>query len=178
MSQKSTQEVLTGLTLTERWHELYFDLRLSSRYHTERRRFFARLHHWFAAIAAILGSATFVALLTDAPKPLTLLLSAIVALGAGLDTVIGFAARAAAYGELARRFIELERQFIAANPDESKYAKILGERRLIEADEPPSMPLLVRRCHRDLMRQDGHPQSEWPPMGRLPRWFAQVLPHA
>lgn len=178
MVENPVHEQLSGLSLKERWHVLYFDLRLSSRYHGERRRFFARLHHWSTALAALLGSATFVALLADAPTWSSLLLSGIVAVTAAVDTAIGFSARANTYGELARRFIELEREFIAATPSEGEYTRLLGARRLIEADEPPALPALVQRCHRDLMRLDGHPESAWPRLGWFGRWFAQVLPHA
>lgn len=177
MQQPSTFEKLTGQTLDERWHVLYFDLRLGSRYHTERRRFFLRLHQWFLVLSTVLGSATFVALLAEAPKALALSLSAVVAFGTGLDAVIGFAARANTHADLARRFIELESSFLKAECNEVEFANLQSLRRAVEADEPPPMPLLIRRCHRELMRHDGHEETRWPEMTRFQRWFAQLLPH-
>jgi hypothetical protein len=168
------------MSLDERWHLLSFDLRLSSRYHAERRRFFDRLHTLVAGFSAVLGSATVVALMTDMSngKEIAVLLSFLVAVGAAMDSVMGFARKAADYGELARRFIALERAFLAIEPaTEAEYVKLVSERRAIEADEPPSMPLLVRRCHRELMRHDGYPADQWPAMTWLARCFAQLVPH-
>lgn len=177
----STQERLTGLTLDQRWHVLNFDLRLSSDYHTERRRFFDRLHNWTTAVSAILGSATVVALLDGSGlgRQIALGCSLPVAIASILDTTIGFAGKAAKHSDLARRFIELERKFILAQPDETTYAQLLAGRREIEAEEPPALPALVVRCHRELARRDGHKEGDpgMPaPLGFMRRHFAHVLP--
>lgn len=178
MTNSSAQQMLTGLTLDERWHLLCFDLRLSSRYHVERRRYFDRLHTAVAALSALLGSATVVALMSEMAngRELAIVLSLAVATGAAADSVIGFARRATDHAGLARRFIDLERRFLAADATEAAYVKLMAERRGIEADEPPAMPLLVRRCHRDLMRHDGYDESEWPKMNLFQRMCAQLLP--
>ncbi len=178
MAGPSTQQTLTGLTLDERWHLLCFDLRLSSRYHVERRRYFDRLHTAVAALSAVLGSATVVALMSEMAhgRELAIVLSLAVAAGAAVDSVIGFARRATDHAGLARRFIDLERRFLAATAAESAYVELVAERRAIEADEPPAMPLLVRRCHRELMRHDGYDESQWPKMSLFQRMCAQLLP--
>lgn len=183
MSTTSTQERLTGLTLDERWYELNFDLRLSSRYHTERRRFFRRLHTVVAGLSALFGSATVAVLLTDMPggKQVAVVLSLMVAIGAATDAVIGFSRKAEDYGDLARRFIELERRFLLSEPSEVTYLELLSERRLIEADEPPALPALVTRCHRELARHDGHKDGDAgmpAAQGFVKRNLAQVLPLA
>jgi len=182
MSQVSPQQRLTGLTLDQRWLALSFDLRLSSLYHTERKRFFNRLHTCLAAMSAVFGSATVAALLIDdmpQGKHLAIAFSFVVAVGAALDSAIGFARRANDYGDLARRFIDLERAFIAAEASEEAYARLLADRRAIEADEPPAIRALVKRCHRELAQHDGYQDGENGMPAALGFWrrhFAQVLP--
>lgn len=181
MAEQSTQERLTGCTLDERWYQLAFDLRLSGRYHTARRRFFDMLHTSVAACSAVLGSATVVALLADIPggKTLAIVFSLAVAVGAAIDSVIGFSRKAAEYGDLARRFIDLERKFLAAEPSEAAYIELLSDRRALEAAEPPAMSALVTRCHREIARHDGHRDGDAgmpAAQGFFERHFAHVLP--
>lgn len=180
MTEISSHERRTGLTLHERWVELCFDLRLGSRYHVERRRFFEHLHTVVAGLSAILGSAAVVALLTDYAygKHIAIAASALVAVAAALDSVVGFSSKARSYADLARRFMQLERQFLLAEPSEQIYAELLAQRRAIESDEPPAVPYLVRRCHHELARHDGYEPGEegYPPaMSWFTRAFAQWL---
>lgn len=180
MATTCAHERRTGLTLDERWVELCFDIRLSSLYHVERRRFFEHLHTAVASLSAILGSATVVALLADVPqgRQIAIVASGLVAIGAALDSVIGFSSKARTYADLVRRFIDLERAFLTTEPSETAYGDLLATRRAIEADEPPSVPYLVRRCHQELARRDGYKPGEegYPPqMNWFTRAFANWL---
>jgi len=180
MNELSSHQRRTGLTLDERWLELCFDIRLSSLYHVERRRFFEHLHTAVAGLSALLGSATVVALLSDLPqgKQIAIVASALVAIGSALDSVIGFSSKARAYADLARRFIDLERQLLTTEPDETAYGNVLAQRRAIEADEPPAVPYLVRRCHHEIARRDGYKPGDegYPPeMNWFTRAFANWL---
>ena len=67
---------------------------------------------------------------------------------------------------------------LAAEPSEAVSSQLFGHRLAIEADEPPAVPYLVRRCHHELARRDGYEKGEegYPPeMGWFTRAFAQWL---
>ncbi len=175
----SDQERLTGLDLEQRWHVLNFDLRLGSKYHTARLNFFDRCHTVVATLSAFLGSTTAVALLADIPggKNIAVACSLIVALGAAIDSVIGFTRKARQYGELMRDFILLEIKLIETPCSEVSYISLLKEKRLIEIKEPPGIPALADRCHIELARLDGLKDGDdgMPaPQSWLKRHFAQV----
>ncbi len=177
----SVQQRLTGKSLDERWHALSFDLRLSSRYHAERRRFFERSHAGVCALTLMLGLATLAALLMDIEngRQIAIITLLLMAVGAAVDSLLGFVRRAGECARLARRFIELECKFLGAMPTEAAYVEMFVARRKLEAEEPPALPYLVQRCHREIALHDGYEDGEDgvpKPLGFFGRVFAHVLP--
>ncbi len=165
---------MTETTLERDWRELGFDLRLCSHYHLERKRFFDWWNHVSAFLAVLLGSATAVALLATNPK-VAMVVAIAVTVIQGFNLVIGFSRQAWTHGDLYRQFIDLEIDWMKAEPSVKALSDLGAARRALEKTEPTPMPYLIRRCHIDIMRRDGNPKSEWPRLGFWQRAFANYL---
>jgi hypothetical protein len=164
-------------TILERdWRVLGFDLRLCSLYHQERRRFFERWNDLTAFLGVLLGSGTAISLLQSSPRLAVSIAFAMTVVQA-LNLVIGFSRRAWMHGDLYRSFIDLEIDWVKSTASPETLADLTVCRREVEKQEPAPMPYLVRRCHIELMRREGHPPDQWPPKLRAwQRAFAQFLP--
>lgn len=139
--------------LAVRWDAMQFDVRRSVRYHTKRRGFFDRADKWTNVIAVFFGSATIYSM--TATKPIFGIAAAIlVSLTSTVNLVVASSQRARDHADLARRFIELEKE-LYASPNEDLLRKIAHSRMSIEAEEPPVLRVLDCICHNELCKALG-----------------------
>lgn len=176
-SVTSDLQRVSGSSLPDRWYALDFDLRMSTRYHMVRKRYFDRVHTLISLANAIFGSATIAAVVASYEE-VAVSASLFVALASSIDGVIGFSQRARTHDGLARRFIELECALLESEISEDSYRKNLAARRRLEADEPPAKEWLVRRCHREIALLDGHKDGDdgVPALPAWKRFLANVFP--
>ena len=144
------------------YDDLLFEVRVSVRYHSRRQGFFQTCHSLVMTLALFGSSATLATFGAElgAGWPLwaKLLPSVIVMALVTLDLVVGFAEKAARYGDWMRRFIQLERQLeaIRGKATDEDLAKITDERLAIEAGEPPVLHVLNAICYNEMVRTMGY----------------------
>ena len=174
---------------TKRVSSLLWGVRRSVRYHDRRQGFFERWHVLVMLMALLGGSTTIAAfgsnLLESWPPLLKFLPAALITVFSAADLAIGFAAKAALYGELKRRFIRLERELLPLghdpDPPEDEINRLWQERLAIEADEPPVLFALNTICHNELLRAEGRDEKGLRQIPLLTRWLAPFCdwrPHA
>ena len=144
------------------YDDLLFEVRLSVRYHSRRQGFFQTCHSLVMAMALFGSSATMATfgaeLGADWPLWVRLLPSVIVTVLVILDLVVGFAGKAARYGDLMREFIRLERDLeaIRDKATDDDIARITGARLAIEAGEPPVLHVLNAICYNEMVSAVGY----------------------
>ncbi len=153
MPQNSGHKTSSGGSATGKQEEidrgisnLDFAVSKSIRYHSKRRRFFENLHCGSDAISAISGSAAVTALLSGDSHHIAIWLSAIVAVSASCDLVVGFSRKSQQYDALLKRFSFLLKDMKLGQSTANNLAKWTAERILIEKDEPTFLTLLVAIC--------------------------------
>jgi hypothetical protein len=163
--------------LSQSWSDLLFAVRRSIRYHSRRRMFFDRLHTITSAVGVIFGSATILAVLTEAGHPYAVLAAAVVTIFSALDLVIGTDRSARLHQDLARQFINLEKRMLslAADPTAQDLKYCTGERLDIESDEPPVLRVLDVLCHNELCRAMGRERAHMAKVAWYQRLFAQLI---
>lgn len=160
-------------------HGLLFDVRRSVRYHNRRRAFFDRMSMLNTAISLVFGSAAAASVLGDRTI-LAVSSGLIVTVCSSIDLVVGSAQKARLHYDLARRFIELEKQLVAMSPEDSSALCALKQTRLsIEADEPPVYRALDLLCRNEQLAADGWKRKKNPEqfseLTRCQRWTSQFL---
>ncbi|MCY3820880.1 MAG: hypothetical protein OXH52_16220 [Gammaproteobacteria bacterium] len=157
-------------------HDLLFAARRSVRYHMHRQRFLDRIGNWGAVATAIMGSATFAALLADYEglSAYTALATAVLSAG---EIVFRPGRHARHHNELAREFVVLEQQALRSGPDPDPETLLaLQTRRLdIEAGEPPVYRVLDAVCHDEVLRAHGYPRKHRSNTTGLQRFMMNVL---
>ena len=154
---------------------LLFGVRRSVRYHMRRCRFFDLFHSTTSVVGVIAGSSAIFAVLSEHPK-LTVAAGAIIAVASAIDLVVGTGAMARLHNDLAKKFIQLEKDIVlAGEPTEEIVRRFTGRRLEIEAEEPPVLRALDRLCHNELLRAMGYPTAEMVYIPRLHRLFAQFI---
>jgi len=156
--------------------DLLFGVRRSVRYHARRRRHFDRFHRCVTFLALLFGSATFAALIGKLESEwIALGASAIVAISAALDLVIGSTTRARDHHDFERKWIALERELIRAGDyDAEKQAVFIEKRLAIEAEEEPPMRVLDILCHNELVRSMNRDDDRYK-VGPLQRMLSQWI---
>lgn len=156
-------------------HNLLFDVRRSVRYHNRRRAFYDRMNASNTALSLVFGSAAAASALGE-QSLLAVAFGLIVTVGSSLDLVIGSAQKARLHYDLARRFIDLEKQLIA-NPEPEPAALLCmqQERLSIEADEPPVLRVLDCLCHNELVKAMGYDEKHLTKVTGTQRFFAQFF---
>jgi len=155
----------------DRHHRLLFGVRRSVRYHNRRRMFFDTFGLFRSAFSVILGSATMVGVLTKAGEVWILSSAAIITVFSAIDLVVGTAKAARLHSDLARRFIELEREFLPEKAwTRSELDRLEAARLSIEADEPPILRVLDSMCHNELLRAMGYDEG----MFLNIRWYQRL----
>jgi hypothetical protein len=156
-------------------HNLQFGVRRSIRYHNRRRRFFDGFDRLVKVLSVIGGSAAVVAVTARYPQ-LGMVLAGVVAVLSAISLVVAPAQAARLYGELARRFANLEYKMkCVRDPNADQLNEFEAERLLIEADEPPPMRVLDIICHNELCEAMGEDDCEFYKVGLLQSLFAQVI---
>ena len=101
------------------------------------------------ALAAIGGSAAFVAILGDNAE-IAMGLALALAFGTALDLVFGFSPMARRHDDLYRRFSDLAADITtSSSPSEEEIRRWRERRLLIEKDEPTQIDALNVRCHNE-----------------------------
>lgn len=146
-------------------------VRRSIRYHGHRRQFFERFNLVTNAVSVIFGSSTILAVLhqvssqalssSQSPPWIGVGTAAIVTIFSSLNLVIQTTKMAQMHHDLARRFLELEKEFIKVLPSDGTVKKLAGKRLEIEADEPPILRIVDVLCHNELMRAEGYDQDRF-----------------
>ena len=158
--------------------DLLFDVRRSVRYHNRRRSFYDRFHKSNTVLGLIGGSAVVATLLADrGPDFLPLVFGAVVAISSALDLVIGSAGQARRHHDFARRYFNLEKEMVAAEPrnDRKKISAWTQARLEIEAEEPPVMHVLNVICHNELCRALGYNENQMVKIGPVQRLLSNVV---
>ena len=152
---------------------LKFGAGKSLRYHAARRSFFDILHRTALAIAAIGGSATFVALIGDRTL-LATITAAFIAVTTVIDVVVGFSERARHHDGLYRRWSDLNAKIIRHGPpDEQVLRDWMAERALIEKEEPTPLTALNIICH----NEESEAQDYGEETIRYVRWHQRLFRH-
>jgi hypothetical protein len=176
-----TAQKVDKAEVEEEWRALLFGVRRSVRYHMRRCRFFELFHSFTNVIGVIAGSSAAVTAFAELPHQEWRVLGpviagAIVAIASTVDLVVGTAAAARLHNDLAKQFVELEKEMtLAGEPTEERLRKLIAKRLTIEAQEPPVMRTLDRLCHNELLRAMGYPDTEHVKIPRYQRWLAQLI---
>lgn len=157
---------------------LLFDVRRSIRYHDRRRGFFERLHRLTSVLTILMaGSVLYDLGKTGDTASWLLGLSAIAALLAALDMVVGYSAWATRHQELKARFAALEIDMLSGNATPATWNEYRLQRLRIERDEPPVYRALDLLCHDELLVAEGHTRAKSPDqfsdLGLWQRWTSQ-----
>ena len=155
---------------------LLFGVRRSIRYHLRRRSFFDRLSRFSTFLTALAGTATVVSVLGKAGYGWIIALSVAVAVFSVIDLVVGSAQSARLHHDLARRFIDLEKDMVLMKyPTMEQIDNMTGRRLDIEADEPPPLKVLDCICHNELMRAMGYAEAKFSRIRWYQRLFSQLF---
>ena len=143
-------------------YALLFDVRRSVRYHNRRRAFFDRTSMLNTAVSLVFGSAAAASVLGDRTW-LAVASGFFVTLCSSIDLVVGSAQKARLHFDLARRFIELEKQLLAVSKDDHSAICALEQVRLtIESDEPPVYRALDLLCRNEQIAAEGWKRKDNP----------------
>ena len=142
--------------MNDKQYGLLFDVRRSIRYHDRRRSFFEQLHQVTGGLTVLLAGSVLFDIARPGDSPLWLLaLSAIAAVLAAWDRVVGYAVKAGVHLSLKKRFSALEMVIVAGSSPEESFDAHSLERLRIEQDEPPIYRALDLLCHNELLRAEG-----------------------
>ena len=162
--------------MNETLHDLIFGVRRSVRYHVRRRMFFDRLNLSASALSVVFGSAAMAAMLGDVSRAWGLAAAAMVTIISTVNLVVGSSRMARLHSDLARKFIELDKQITVMGSEAASALQSFQAARLdIESEEPPILRVLDTLCHNELMRALGYPSSQMIRVAFIPRLFAQIL---
>jgi len=140
------------------YDSLLFSVRRSRRYHVKRQEFFDYYSKLSRFITAIIGIGAVVSLLSKLDTTIQLTITAIVALAATADLVLNLSDKARRHYDLARQFINLEKDMLKTPPNEVTEQQIIHYKttRLdIESNEPPKKAILDIICHNELVKAMG-----------------------
>jgi len=165
---------MTADALANDWYGLQFDVRRSIRYHQRRRRFFDGVDTLANMLSVIFGSAVIYGILAANFQALALASAALVTVVATINLVVGSNRKAWLHADLARRFVELERQLLA-EPDAQALRQARAVRLAIEADEPPILRVLDSLCHNEVLRAQGQDTHSVGPISGWQRLLAHVF---
>ena len=165
------------------YDHLLFDVRRSVRYHMRRRSHFETGHKVILFIATVLSSLTAASVagtIGENWEPwIKWLPAALVSAITAFSLVFGLSGRAWQHADLARQFIDLERQLEEGKTEHhGKLVKEITDRRLqIEATEPPVLRVIDAICYNELLRAMGYDEKDnvYIEITRLQRLCAPVF---
>ena len=151
---------------------LLFGVRRSVRYHSCRRAFFDRLNNTTNVTSVLFGSAALASLLASGGRALILIAATVVTFFSAVNLVIGSTRKAREHADLAKKFVELQKQIVGcAKPTDQDLRNWTQNRLEIEAEEPPVLKVLDSMCHNDQLRADGFSREEFLDI----RWYQRLL---
>lgn len=157
-------------------HTLLFGVRRSVRYHNRRRLFFDRTHKFSTFLSALFGTATVASALAHAGGNWVIVFAVAVAVFSVMGLVVGTAQAARLHYDLARKFIDLEKEIISIKePTGDNIASLKSQRLEIEAEEPPPLRVLDSICHNELLRAMGYSSNEFAKIKWYQRLFSQLI---
>jgi hypothetical protein len=139
-------------------YQLLLRVRLSARYHQQRRRVLQRRARILAYVNTALALGVVTTVLHDSHLGwLQITLSFGVALLTLADTLLGWNAQAFDHLSLYRRWLETEQWMMGVDlNDEAARREAMQRIVAIEADEPPENRAAVDSCDNELLRAEGH----------------------
>lgn len=137
---------------SKRHRDLLFTVRKSIRYHNYRHKFYLWVQSVASFMALVMGSTAF-ANLTELAGWNRWLAFCIAVLSA-IVLVFRVIDKAILHHDLYRRFIHLERKFLAISGND-ELDTLHGIMLEIEADEPPIYSALNRFCHNEVLKSEG-----------------------
>lgn len=164
--------------LDDAQYALLFDVRRSVRYHDRRRGFFDRLHRLTNVLTILMaGSVLYDLGKTGETAGWLVALSALAALLAALDMVVGYSAWATRHHDLKNRFCALEIDLLSGDLAPGTWQAYAVRRLQIERDEPPVYRALDLLCHNEMLIAEGiTPKAkpdEFSTLSRWQRWTSQ-----
>jgi len=156
---------------TETMTDLLVASRRSVRYHLRRVRFFDAWNRRIAILSLISGTAVAASLLASAPAWIGIAFGGTIAALQAIDLIAGTATKARLHSDLARSFINLERELTLADAD-APVAPLIARRLEIEADEPPVLRWLDLLCHNEMSRSEFGADAQTYQVPRLQRFLA------
>lgn len=154
---------------------LLFDVRRSVRYHMRRCRFFDLFHSFTNAIGVIAGSSAVFSALQNHSQA-AVFSAALVAVASAIDLVVGTGTMARLHNDLAKKFIQLEKEItLGGEPTEDNLRKFTCCRLEIEAEEPPILRTLDRLCYNEMLRAEGHSAEQMIPVPWLQKQLAHFI---
>lgn len=166
---------------TDDYDDLLFDVRRSVRYHTRRRHHYDVMHRCVLFVALVFSSATVVTFAGEVSKDWDLwvksLPAVLVSILAALDLVLGTTTQSWLHADLARQFIDLERQLETrkGEPFDILLPEITDKRLQIEATEPPILRVLDTLCHNEMIRAMGLDREQEVKVNFIQRFFAPLF---
>lgn len=135
-------------------HELGFYVQRNVRYHMRRGAFFLRWGRFTAFVGVIFGSAAVTSLIAGSNAYLTGVAALLVTFASAVDLVVGTGQRAWLHNDLRKRYLDIEAEILAGEPDlQAATIRAYWSRiRRIEADEPPTLPALEILARNDVIR--------------------------
>ena len=152
--------------MNDKFQELLLRVQRSVNYHGRREGFFNNCHILVMTLAVLAGSSTVAAFGTSLaegwPLWLKLLPAMLITVFSVIDLAVGFANRAALYGDLKRRFIRIERKLVKIqnNPTEADVVQLKMEVLEVEVEEPQVLHVLNTICRNDTFRAAGYGREE------------------
>lgn len=138
-------------------YQLLLRVRLSARYHQQRRRILLRRARWAAYLNIAFSLGMVVAILKTVPAEIQLVLPFGITLFTLADTLFGWTAQSFEHLSLYRRWLEVERWLVQADlAQEDIRREAMSRIVAIEADEPPENRPAVDLCDNELLRAEGH----------------------
>ena len=169
----------------QEYTDLLFNIRRSIRYHNRRRRHYQNLNNGILFFVLLVNSATVAAVSTEVIPYLSPWLIWAIGIAVSAIIIFGIVTGATQKGwlhiDLARQFIELEKELLASEQDEQKVVVEVTNKMLdVEASEPPILQVLDTICYNDLKRAMGYKQEQLIKVGlfqRLCADFVDLRPH-
>lgn len=138
-------------------YQLLLRVRLSARYHQQRRRIFLKRARIAAYLNIAFSLGMVVAVLKTAPTAVQIALPFGITLFTLADTLFGWTSQGFEHQSLYRRWLEVEKWLLGIDlNDESKRREAMQRIVAIKADEPPENRAAVDSCDNELLRAEGH----------------------
>ena len=147
------------------FEDLRFDVVVSVKYHTRRRRFFESWQNAALFVAFIFGTASLTRFLQSMPEGyewLGQLPAVATSLLIGLTLVVRVGAKAVDHNDLKRRFIDLQQKMDQSRttPTETLLSDCRVNRLRIEKDEPPINRVVHASCYNETVKSLKRPEED------------------